>query len=250
MKAWIRAGICFSLALMLILLITSNTLSLLINPGMQWLVLISILLLACLGIIQLWMLREKELHRSSWFGYVMLFIPLFLFFFAPPKALDASIGEKKGVSFKNTKPAAASQQQIVNDLEDPYKKIKNQMLKQQVIILNDEQYIDYIDTMNFYPKEFAGKKVKIRGFVYRDETIGKNQFVVGRFAVTCCTADASVVGLLVQSKKAKQIKTNEWIEVTGTIQVTNYDGSELPMVRLESYKKIHPPKDPYVYPSP
>ncbi len=39
-----------------------------------------------------------------------------------------------------------------------------------------------------------------------------------------------------------------WLEVEGTIELTKYDGSEMPILKITSWKIIAEPKEPYVYP--
>jgi putative membrane protein len=63
--------------------------------------------------------------------------------------------------------------------------------------------------------------------------------------VTCCTADASVVGFVVKSDK--QFKENQWIETTGVIQLKKENGMDIPVLKLNSYQLIPAPKDPYIY---
>jgi uncharacterized repeat protein (TIGR03943 family) len=47
------------------------------------------------------------------------------------------------------------------------------------------------------PAAFAGQQADVLGFVYRDDRFADDQFMVARFAVFCCVADASSVGLIV-----------------------------------------------------
>jgi putative membrane protein len=72
--------------------------------------------------------------------------------------------------------------------------------------------------------------------------------VVGRFAVTCCTADASVVGFLIKPKHHIPIpKINAWVEATGTLGKQKVDGQDTPAIYLQSYHMIPAKKDPYIY---
>ncbi|MFC7439958.1 TIGR03943 family putative permease subunit [Laceyella putida] len=263
MKAWLRVGICLGLAILLVQLILTGELPLFVNPRFTWLIIVSVLILVLLGLVQLWNMKGQEMHRIGAWGYFMLFVPIALYLLIPPKALDASIAAKKGVTYLSAK--SVNQQQQAKALqpskskpdanptadltvpEDPYKKFIPQLQQESVIALTQEKYADYYNTLNFYPQEFKGKKIKVKGFIYRDETMKKDQLVVGRFSVTCCTADAIVVGFLTEGKETASLKVNDWVEVTGTLDVGRYDGVDMPVIKLESVEKVTPLKDPYVY---
>ena len=51
------------------------------------------------------------------------------------------------------------------------------------------------------PAQLVGRQVDVIGQYFVDERCGENQFVVTRIVVTCCLADAEVMGLRAQSPK-------------------------------------------------
>jgi putative membrane protein len=260
LKAWLRVGICLGLAVLLVQLIITGELSLFVNPRFTWLIVASVLILVLLGLVQLWNMKGSELHRIGAWGYLVLLLPMAMYLLIPPKALDASIASKKGVSYLSAKSVNEQQQKksapsSASDTnadplavpEDPYKKFIPQLQREPVIHLSQETYADYYNTLNFYPQQFKGKKIKLKGFVYRDDTMKKNQLVVGRFSVTCCTADAIVIGFLTEGAKTATLKDNDWVEVTGSLDVGMYDGVDMPVIKLEAVEKVKPLKDPYIY---
>jgi putative membrane protein len=140
LKAWLRVGVCLGLAVLLVQLIVSGELSLFVNPRFTWLIVASVLILVLLGLVQLWNMKGSELHRISAWGYVMLLLPLAMYLLIPPKALDASIASKKGVSYISAKSVNEQQQKksapaATSDTnadplavpEDPYKKFIPQL---------------------------------------------------------------------------------------------------------------------------
>jgi putative membrane protein len=46
--------------------------------------------------------------------------------------------------------------------------------------------------------QYAGETARVTGFVFRDSRFATDQFLVTRFLVSCCVADASVSGLVVR----------------------------------------------------
>jgi uncharacterized membrane protein YcgQ (UPF0703/DUF1980 family) len=59
-----------------------------------------------------------------------------------------------------------------------------------------------------------------------------DQFVVGRLAVQCCSADAAPYGVMVKSAEAKRFANNAWVRVTGVVETATHQESEILMLRV------------------
>lgn len=130
---------------------------------------------------------------------------------------------------------------------DYYTDLAVSFYKQPILKINDENYLDAMTILELYPKEFAGKKVETMGFVYKEPEFASNEFVAARFTVTCCTADASVTGILIQSPDAKTLSKDSWVKASGTLQMTTMDGNDFLMMVADKVTPVKPPKTPYVY---
>lgn len=119
--------------------------------------------------------------------------------------------------------------------------------KQPVIELNDKVFLDGLTTMELYAKEFAGKELETMGFVYRQPDFTKQQFVVARFSVTCCTADSSVYGVLVEKDDANKWAKDSWVKVRGKLELRQVDGYDMLVLKASQVEAVSAPKDPYVY---
>ncbi|MFF0830386.1 TIGR03943 family putative permease subunit [Brevibacillus sp. NPDC003359] len=119
--------------------------------------------------------------------------------------------------------------------------------KQPVIELNDKVFLDGLTTMELYAKEFAGKELETMGFVYRQPDFTKQQFVVARFSVTCCTADSSVYGVLVEKEDANKWAKDSWVKVRGKLELRQVDGYDMLVLKASQVETVSAPKDPYVY---
>ncbi|MFG0213461.1 TIGR03943 family putative permease subunit [Brevibacillus porteri] len=119
--------------------------------------------------------------------------------------------------------------------------------KQPVIELNDKVFLDGLTTMELYAKEFAGKELETMGFVYRQSDFTKQQFVVARFSVTCCTADSSVYGVLVEKEDANKWVKDSWVKVRGKLELRQVDGYDMLVLKASQVEAVSAPKDPYVY---
>lgn len=236
---------------MLVMLVVTGDLSLLINPKFRILIIFSIVILLILGMVQCWNLKEKELHTVGFWGYFLTLMPIVIYICFPPKALDASMINKKGVSLiqssqvNNRQPTSSQRQK---NEEIPYKNILEKMKKETFIQFDENNYADYLSVLEIYPNELKGKRIRIKGFVFRDDPqLQKDEFVLSRFTVSCCAADATVVGIITKTPKAPTFKEDQWMEVEGTLSTIRVYGFDQPLILLESSREVSRPKDPYIY---
>lgn len=95
---------------------------------------------------------------------------------------------------------------------------------------------------------FNGQAADVIGFVYREPSFPKNTFMVARFAISCCVADASAIGLPVVSDTPITAADGDWVEVKGTFQAGDFRGSTTPMLHSAALVKVDQPSHPYLYP--
>jgi putative membrane protein len=86
------------------------------------------------------------------------------------------------------------------------------------------------------------------GFVYRDPRFAENQFMVARFTITCCVADALAIGLVTEADDAADLPDDSWVRVEGTFAEGTLDGDAMPVLVAETVTPIEPPEHPYLYP--
>lgn len=63
----------------------------------------------------------------------------------------------------------------------------------------------------------AGEQVTFLGFVTREETTPADEFLLTRFIVTCCVADATIAQVRIVNAPPGSVQQDEWVEVSGTI---------------------------------
>jgi putative membrane protein len=195
----------------------------------------------------------KSLLLYGWFA-----IPLVIGFAVPDGLLGSSMASAKGVQFtpqKIVKPYESSPSEAALDLMFPtdeftesYAAFGKRLVRQDVVNVTEKQFIETLTTIDLYRTAFIGKTIKLSGFVYREETMGRTQFGVSRFAINCCSADASPYGIMVTYGRADTLATDEWVTVTGKLGTTSYNGIEIIEIDVSKVVKIAPPDDPYVSP--
>jgi uncharacterized membrane protein YcgQ (UPF0703/DUF1980 family) len=118
-----------------------------------------------------------------------------------------------------------------------------------VIELEDDDFgIWYVDASDM-PERYVGKKIHFKGMVFKPKQYGKNAFVPGRFAMTCCVEDITFVGFKCCYEGAKNLVDRQWVDVTATIKSEYYPdfGGDGPVLYAEKVVLTGPPEEEVVY---
>lgn len=115
----------------------------------------------------------------------------------------------------------------------------------------DKTIIDWIRTLNVYPEPdaYTGQKVKVQGFVAYSPELPQEYFLISRFVITCCAADAYPVGLPVKLSQQTRdaYKPDSWLEVEGRMITETVNGKRKLTIAASSLKPVPEPKNPYNY---
>ncbi|WP_027308347.1 TIGR03943 family protein [Caloramator sp. ALD01] len=112
--------------------------------------------------------------------------------------------------------------------------------------VKNSNYLDVMDELHKNLDRYEGREIVIDGFVFKDKSFNENQFVVARMLITCCAADAQIIGLMVEGEN--NLKENEWVRVEGVIKKGVYNGEIIPVIKCKGVKLIEKPKEEYIYP--
>lgn len=252
-RLWIRSTIFLLLGLYFLDTLLTGKISWYVNQNFQWLAGfagIAFLVLGISGMIDLLNSREQakaktdqlgleldprlHLHgiAPSWLVLGVIAVPLALGILVPARPLGAAAVSSSGVT---TSISGAS-----NSGGDAFSipAVKRNLMDWMRAFGNSSDL-----------SEFDGQTADVTGFVYRDIRLDdKTQFFVMRFVVSCCVADASSLGLVVETADAAKFTPDSWVEVKGTLQTKQVDGQTTPVLVAESIQNIPQPDHPYLYP--
>jgi uncharacterized repeat protein (TIGR03943 family) len=110
--------------------------------------------------------------------------------------------------------------------------------------------IDWVRLLHVYPEPdaYAGQPVKVSGFVVHMPSWPENTFMISRFVLTCCAADAYPVGLPVELPEGEaRPKPDTWLEVEGTIETGTIDNKRQIVIGSPTLTEIPEPRNPYEY---
>lgn len=141
-------------------------------------------------------------------------------------------------------PSSAEMPEPLTQAE--YSSLTSNLLQTTSINVTDDTYVPMVNIIQENLEKMMGKTITIKGFIYREKNFFQDQIVIARYGITCCVADASVYGIMAKGKVASLPK-DKWIQVTGTIDQTIFDGAAIPIINIQDYKIIPVPEQPYVY---
>ncbi|MCS6782167.1 MAG: TIGR03943 family protein [Gloeomargarita sp. SKYBB_i_bin120] len=114
----------------------------------------------------------------------------------------------------------------------------------------DRSLVDWVRLLQVYPEPdaYQGQKARVEGFVVRPPGSPARQFLLARFVVTCCAADAYPVGLPVEVPSAgKTYPADTWLRVEGRMTTGHIQGQRRLVLRAETLTPIPRPANPYLY---
>ena len=88
----------------------------------------------------------------------------------------------------------------------------------------------------------AGDEVRFTGFVAREPGLAADEFILTRFVVSCCVADALSVQIRVVGVPPGEFKDDQWVRVTGRL----YPLTEEAIVDVTEIVPVERPERPYL----
>ncbi|MNP30527.1 hypothetical protein D3C76_1236030 [compost metagenome] len=178
---------------------------------------------------------ERKLKASD----MIYLVPLLLILFINDGNLSASTIKNKGFAasaVSNTPQVAKATNNL--DIQSA----------EEYIEITDVNYLDVMGNITNDLDSYVGKKIKIKGFVFKKEDMDKNNFVISRLYMSCCTADTQIVGYLCEYDQTENsVKIDDWLEIDATIDKGNYGGELFPLLKITSLEKIDKLAEEYVY---
>jgi len=92
-----------------------------------------------------------------------------------------------------------------------------------------------------------GQQVRVAGLVARGDSLVAGEFMLLRYSVVHCVADARPIGVLVLAD-ASPWHTDEWVEIDGSLDLRQQNGDHLVTVRASTIRPIREPPNPYLPP--
>jgi uncharacterized repeat protein (TIGR03943 family) len=232
----VKTAVLAGLSLYFVAVILSGNLPNYINQRFSWLAYVAAVLLAALAAVSAFgMMRIADgkampgshQRRLSWWTLAIVAVPLILGLAAPstPLGADAVNG--------SISMTAVSLNSAVVFQRDPL----------------DRNVLDWIRLFqNDLPAAFNGQEADVIGFVYREPDFPASHFMVARFTISCCVADANAIGVPVRFEGSGELEENTWVRVRGAFEAGDFRGTVTPILAATNLEVVEEPKHPYLYP--
>lgn len=252
-RLWIRSTLMVLLGLYFIDTLQSGRVALYINESFFWLAGfagIMFLVLGVAGVLELLraprpstadqyaqLERDPKAHlhgvAPSWLVLAIIAVPLALGVLIPARPLGAAAVSMTGFTSSVSAAQSSGGAMVLS------------------IPPSERNLLDWLRAFGNSANldEFNGQEVDVVGFVYRDIRLDEQtQFFVMRFIVSCCVADASSVGLVVETPDALKFAPDSWVRIKGKLKVKEVADQRTPILIPESIESVEQVAHPYLYP--
>ena len=234
-------------SILLLFMAITGKLNYFLAPNMHIYFYLSIVPLFIIGLVTLF----KPLHIKIKLTDLILFLPIIMLLLAGDGTLSVSFAKSRVSNTQNKTKA-------VEKTKDTKKEDKKEEPKEDIKYDFSNVYFDVKDstyqglssylTYTSGARIYAGKTIRVTGFVIKNEVyLRDNLFGIGRYAITCCAADAEFAGFMV-SYDASKVEENGWYTIEGVLK-EDKDGEGYDILSIEAInvKKAKKPKEAYVY---
>ncbi|MBI5960202.1 MAG: TIGR03943 family protein [Chloroflexi bacterium] len=256
LRAWIQAAILAATGVYFLYLSASGTVTHYIAERFVWLIWFAagmFLMLAVLSVVVL--LRQlpeaahdhhdhthhdHDHHTSdsrlssrlrAWAGLGIVALPVLLGVLVPANPLDSRAIEEQAAS--ELMSIQTSDSEVIED---------NPM---------ERSILDWLRVFSLSTDldGFNGQQAEVIGFVYHDPQLDRsNEFMVARFIVSCCVADAQPIGMVVEWPESASLREDSWVRVRGVFEVRQLDGIDFPWLIAQELTFVDQPQNPYLHP--
>lgn len=96
-------------------------------------------------------------------------------------------------------------------------------------------------SINPEPTKYDGQRAKVSGFYY---TSPEGYPMIARYTLSCCAADARIIGI--HLSEPLDYDENTWIQIEGTFQATQKGEDRFAAINITHETTIEIPENPYV----
>jgi uncharacterized repeat protein (TIGR03943 family) len=237
LQIWLKGLVLLALATYFAFNIWTGNLANYINERFVWLSYLAVGLFVLLGIFTLLTLRSTEKakrlntdHAITWPILAMSAVPLVVGVLIPSVPLGA-----------NAVNGNISTRAVLNS---------NDSASSFSIPPERRNVLDWLRAFSAADDltAFDHQPVDVVGFVYRETDFDEDHFMVARFTVSCCVADASALGLPVYAADSDTLEAGQWVRVQGTLIAGEFREDVLPIVQASQLEVVQQPEHPYLYP--
>lgn len=223
-----------------------------ISPSMQIYIKASLFALIIIGISLLFINSKSKFKVSD----LILLLPVVLLILSGDGNLSMSFATNRISSYSS---GQVKQEKVKEENKEEKKEIiKIDASEKQPEVTYDFTNVNYnvvdssysflINAISYSTRDdLEGKTIRVRGFtVTTTDYLPRDYFMIGKYDVSCCTADAMYSGFFVSYDMSK-IKKNGWYEIEGVLMKgKDFYGYSIYYIKAINVKEINE-EERYVY---
>jgi uncharacterized repeat protein (TIGR03943 family) len=234
-----RAALLMGLALVIAKLLVTGQMHYYLSAGLDWLSDVTGVLLASMGALELRRSLQVRARESIGLeGMVtlgVLAVPLLLALTYTPHGLNS--GALGG--------APAAQLVLAFDAGPPASPPAAPPAPRRAI----DDVADLLSYLRQAGQAGVGQHIRVRGLVAHDDDLAADQFVLLRYSIVHCVADAQPLGFLVLNARPTaggRWPSDQWVEIDGTLATQPHGRDHLVAIRADQIRPSEEPPEPYV----
>ncbi len=262
------------------MIISTNKLTLFVHPKMVKYVKFALGFFILLIVFQAKNIYSFKKPKSFKFGYIIFLIPITLGFLVKPVGMSADNAINKGFSLTSQLKINTLKHnhtvledgtevcehndgnthfaQNTNISENTNVTLKNPLdnitgEKGKTISMTSENFINIYEDIYGNPQNYLGKLINMKGFIYKQKGLNKDEFILSRIVVSCCAADAQLVGILCGNSEEKTLTEGTWVNIEGILSQREYKDAKsgeisvIPMIKVSKVEKLDAQNNEYIY---
>lgn len=218
-------------------LIATNNIKNYLKPSMVKYVYFAAAFILILTIFELFNLNGEGAEPLKK-GYLLFLLPIIIYVLLKSQPINEGMTLARGVNMN-----FYSQRGEYN-LEHNHENDKKAelIINANRIELNEDNFYDGIKEIYKEPEKYSTYTLAIKGYVISTDN---NTFVLGRTVISCCAADAEIIGIRCYYKDGDKIKEGSWVKLEGSI-IRDMNTGE-PFIRVENANMLPEPSNTYIY---
>lgn len=227
----------------------TNTLKNFLAPSMQIYLKLSILVLIVLFVGELFTKSTYKFKVSD----LILLLPILMLILSGDTKLSINLTENRRLDYSSS--SSVKQEEKKEEFQDEKKEEVIEELPKEITTFDIDMIDSVYNDLSIYltfesgAKKYENKTIHIKGYaLVGAEYIPSGYFMIGKYSISCCAADAQYVGLYV--KKNEDIKNNMWYDIVGVLKIIkDVDGNDTLAIIPTKITEIDGTKEEqYVYP--
>jgi putative membrane protein len=255
-------------------IINTNKITLFVHPKMVKYIKFALYFFIILVVFQGRNVFTSKRTKILRLGYIMFLIPLALGFLLKPEGVSVNTVINKGFSLTSqlkintlkhkhitledgTEVCEHSEKDINSTEVDNILLNKSlegmTQVKSGVIDMSNQDFTNNYEDIYGSPHNYIGRVINMKGFIYKQKDLKKDEFILSRILVSCCAADAQLAGLLCDYDQGKVFAEDTWVNIEGTLGEREYKDSKsgeisvIPIIKVSKIKKIDKEDNGYIY---